>query len=60
MPIRFYLIVDRKTLELDVVRVEGDTSRMPAYVCPPDPDEPKDEIPSKLKNKLDDEKKKIN
>jgi hypothetical protein len=33
---------------------------MPAYISPPAPDEPKDEIPSKLKRKLEDEKKKIN
>jgi len=29
-------------------------------VIPPDPGEPKDEIPSKLKKKIEDEKKKIN
>ena len=53
MPIRFYIIRDRKTLKLDVLRVEGDTSRMPVYVCPPASEEPKDEIPSKLKERLD-------
>lgn len=60
MPIRFYLIRDRKTLKVDVLRVEGDGPNMPAYISPPHPDEPKDEIPSKLKKKLEDERKKIN
>jgi len=60
MPIRFYLIMDHKTQKVDVLKVEGDGPNMSAYVSPPDPGEPKDEIPSKLKKKIEDEKKKIN
>ena len=60
MPVRIYFIRDRKTLKVDVVKVEGDGPNMPVYISPPDPGEPKDEIPSKLKKKIEDEKKKIN
>jgi hypothetical protein len=56
---KIVIVRDRKTRKTDLFKYY-ESGPLPPMVNPPDPGEPKDEIPSKLKKKIEDEKKKIN